>query len=99
MDEREVKSTSTLKPGQRYYRNRITGGVFQAHERLEGLDDMELMEADDDGELQKVEGRGSQESRDKLNPTKTPEKKNDNTRTTAPKGPGRPTLTPTDDDK
>jgi len=96
MDDRETKSTSTLMPGQEYYRNRITGGVFQAHPRLEGLDDLELMVADENGELQKKEA-ASAESKRRLNPTRTPEKKDYNNRTTAPRGPGRPTLTPTGD--
>lgn len=62
------------KSGARYLRNSTTGAVFQYRDSIAGLAGMELLEADDDGNLQKVENRPPPDVA-ALNPTRTPEKK------------------------
>lgn len=86
---------ASYKPGQKYFQHRNTGAVFQYNERLVGNTDLVEMQANNEGELVKVEGRVSEDTRRKLNPTQTPEKK-----AAAPgaapaaKAPAKPTLTP-----
>lgn len=85
---------ATYVEGQRYLRNRITGAVFQHRDRLIGLKDLEEYTADADGNLVKVEARPV--ATEKLNPTKTPEKKATAPAKTATPTPARPTLNPAD---
>ena len=60
------------KAGQRYFKNTVTGAVFQYRERLIGIANLDEYEANEDGELVKVGGRPK--AVEKLNPTDTPEK-------------------------
>lgn len=59
--------------GTQYIRNSLTGAVFPFRDSLVGLTDLEVVVADGSGNLTAVP-TGAKESA-KLNPTKTPEKK------------------------
>jgi len=63
---------AVYKAGQRYFKNTVTGAVFQYRERLVGMANLDEYEANEDGELVKVGGRPK--AVEKLNPTDTPEK-------------------------
>lgn len=80
------------KPGQKYIRNVDTKAVFQYRERIATLPKMEVLVADGEGNLVKPDQRP--QSVDKLNPTKTPEKKTEPTRPQTPPGNKQPTLKP-----
>jgi len=84
---------AAYKAGQRYLKNRVTGAVFTYKQSLTKLGDLELYEADDEGELFKVGSRPPPE----LNPTKTPEKEQEPAKDVAKTAVSKPaTLPPVD---
>lgn len=85
---------ASYKPGQKYFQHRTTGAVFQYRDRIAGNTDLVEMVANDDGELVKVEPRVAAETTKKLNPTKTPEKKDMAPPQTKTATVTKPTLTP-----
>lgn len=74
---------ATYKPGQKYFRNKNTGAVFQYREQLVGMNHLELYTANEEGELEKVLSRVP--PNEQLSPTKTPEKAGDTGKPVAPK--------------
>lgn len=82
------------KEGARYLQHRTTGAVFQYRDRIAGNTDLIEMTADADGNLVKVEPRPAAETVKKMNPTKTPEKKEAPATTAKTAAPTKPTLTP-----
>ena len=80
-----------FKAGQRYLRNKTTGAVFQYRESISEFPTLELMEANEEGELVAVQLKVSPDAQ--LAPSKTPEKKNDTVPVT--KVPVAPVATPT----
>lgn len=79
-------------PGTKYIRNRITGAIFPYRQDLEGLNDLEVVQAVDESNVDKIPGR--EPAPPALNPTKTPEKKSDNIETPAKSAATAPTLAP-----
>lgn len=60
--------------GAKYIRNTLTGAVFEYRDSIVGRADLEVMTADAGGNLVKVVTK-AEDTTAKLNPTKTPEKK------------------------
>jgi hypothetical protein len=85
---------ASYKPGQKYFQHRTTGAVFQYRDRIAGNTDLMEMVANDEGVLEKVQPRVAAETTRKLNPTKTPEKKDTAPAQTKTAAPTKPTLTP-----
>lgn len=81
------------KAGQKYLRNKTTGAVFQYRERIANFPHLELMEANEEGELVLSLTRASPDAQ--LAPAKTPEKKVvAPVAAGAPAKPSAPTLAP-----